>query len=671
MCGVAGFWSAWGEDDPYATATAMASRLRHRGPDDGGCWVYRDAGVALAHRRLSIVDLSPLGRQPMVSQSGRFVIVFNGEIYNHRALRRELLADPRRESRLRGQSDTEVMLAAIEAWGLQRAIDRFVGMFAFALWDNADRELHLVRDRLGIKPLYWGWAGRVFVFASELNAICAHPAFRPEIDRDALTLLMRYGCIPAPHSIYAGIHKLLPGTILRVRSPEPDALTETTFWTAREAAERGMAHGFAGSTDEAVEELERLLQDAVRLRMLADVPVGAFLSGGIDSSTVAAMMQAQSGRPVKTFTIGSFDAEYDEAPAARAVARHLGTDHCEMYVTAADAMAVVPELPAIYDEPFADASQLPTFLVSRLARQDVTVALTGDGGDELFGGYNRHVWSARLWDVVRALPGGLRAGGARAIGALSPQQWTQLYRTLEPVLPARWHQRAPGDKLHKMAGLLAASTPAQLHLWLTSRWRHPEALVLGSSEPRATRAALVASFADQTDAMLFLDLVTYLPDDILTKVDRASMAVSLEARVPMLDHRVVEFAWRLPLEMKIREGQGKWILRQVLHRHVPRHLVERPKSGFGVPVGAWLRGPLRPWAEDLLQAKRLRDDGMFDADLIRDKWSAHISGKTDVFDALWPVLMFQAWNGKRGERAAAPVNGLASNGEVTPVCALS
>jgi asparagine synthase (glutamine-hydrolysing) len=630
----------------------MASRLRHRGPDDCGCWCDPAAGIALAHRRLSIVDLSPLGHQPMISPSERFVIVFNGEVYNHRALRRELPASA--ERRLRGHSDTEVMLAAVDAWGLQPALNRFVGMFVFALWDRTERTLHLVRDRLGIKPLYWGRAGDSLVFASELSAIVAHPAFRSDIDRGALALLMRYGYVPGPHSIYAGIHKLQPGTVLTVRSPQPADWSETAFWSAEAVATRGMEDRFDGSDDEAAAELERLLHESIGLRMLADVPVGAFLSGGLDSSTVTAFMQAQSARPVRTFTIGSFDADHDEAPAARAVARHLGTDHRELYVTAADAMAVIPQLPTVYDEPFADSSQIPTLLVSTLARQDVVVALSGDGGDELFGGYNRHVWSDQVWSVVRALPSGARTAAAGAIGSLSPQQWSRAYRTVERVLPPQWRHRAPGDKLHKLAGLLGASTPAELYRLLTSRWKLPGALVIGAEEPEAARQHPPGMFDDLTTAMLYLDLVTYLPDDILAKVDRASMAVSLEARVPLLDHRVVEFAWRLPLAMKIRNGQGKWLLRQVLYRHVPQHLVERPKSGFGVPIGTWLRGPLREWAEDLLQERRLRSEGFFDPGPIQEKWTTHISGRKNCLDDLWPVLMFQAWYGHRGAQSTPP-----------------
>jgi asparagine synthase (glutamine-hydrolysing) len=646
MCGIAGLWTAPGDERARAVVETMGDRLSHRGPDDHGSWTDLGVGIALAHRRLAIVDLSPLGHQPMMSPSGRYVIVFNGEIYNHSQLRRELLNDSRFAFGFRGHSDTEVMLAAIEAWGCESAVGRFVGMFAFALWDRQHRELLLVRDRLGIKPLYYGWAGKTFVFGSELNAITTHPDFRAEIDREALALLMRHSSIPAPHCIYRGIYKLLPGTILTITSPERPARAPVAFWSAKEIAERGVVDPFRGSDDEAVRQLDLLLREAVAQRMVADVPLGAFLSGGIDSSTVVALMQSQTDQPVKTFSIGSFDDDHNEAQYAKAVARHLGTDHTELYVTPQDALAVIPKLPTLYDEPFSDSSQIPTFLVSKLAREHVTIALSGDGGDELFAGYNRHVWVERLWNIVRRIPPQSRRASGRAIAALSPNEWDLVFATLRRVFPNSLNHRGPGEKLHKIAGILSAPSPEAMYRRLASHWNQPEFLVLGANEPltRLTDPAERVDLSDHTDVMLYLDLVTYLPDDILTKVDRASMAVGLEARVPILDHRVVEFAWQIPRSLKIRNGQGKWLLRQVLHRYVPEHLVERPKSGFGIPIGNWLRGPLRSWAEALLDKRRLLEEGFFNPDPIRKKWAEHLTGRKNWQYHLWDVLMFQAWH---------------------------
>jgi asparagine synthase (glutamine-hydrolysing) len=667
MCGLTGFWSTHTTQDAFAIATGMASRIAHRGPDDEGCWVDVDAGIALAHRRLSIVDLSPMGHQPMMSSSGRFLIAFNGEIYNHRELRRELAHDARLGAALRGQSDTEVMLAAIETWGLRRALDRFVGMFAFALWDRRERELSLVRDRLGVKPLYYGWTGGTLVFGSELKALAAHPDFDATINRDAVALLLRYAYIPAPHSIYARIQKVIPGTMLRIRAPHPAAVSVATYWSADDVSANGLAHPFTGSPEEAAGEVERLLRDAVGLRMIADVPLGAFLSGGIDSSTVTALMQAQSTRPVRTFTIGSFDADCDEASAARAVAQHLGTDHTELYVSPHDAVDAIPQMPSIYDEPFADPSQVPTYLLSRLTRQHVTVALSGDGGDELFAGYNRHVWGPRIWSALQRMPSGLRAGSARGLTAISPQAWTTGFQTVQKFLPARWRHRAAGDKLHKLARILSAPTAEQFYVLLASRWHNPTDAVRDASEP-APEATAPAAFHDLATRMLYLDLVTYLPDDILAKVDRATMACGLEAREPLLDHRLVEFAWRLPMGMKIRGGESKWPLRQTLYKFVPKQLVERAKSGFGLPIGTWLRGPLRPWAEDLLSTRRLAADGFFNPDVIHQKWSDHLSGRTNCQDELWAVLMFQAWLGARDLRPATAAASTSPAGETALAC---
>jgi len=540
------------------------------------------------------------------------------------------------------------MLAAFEEWGIEEAVKRFIGMFAFALWDRDKHILYLVRDRLGIKPLYYGWINGAFVFGSELKALRAYPGFCQPIDRKALTLFMRYNCIPAPYSIYKGISKLLPGHIAKVCRHSKN-IEFTKYWSAQSVAKQGLMSPFEGSEDEAVEQLDRLLRDAIKCRMISDVPLGAFLSGGIDSSTVVAMMQAQSGRPVKTFSIGSVVSDYDEAQDAKAVAKYLGTDHTELYITPEQAMAVIPKLPTLYDEPFADSSQIPTFLVSELARKHVIVSLSGDGGDELFGGYNRHAWAPRIWNRIGGYPQFLRKGLSSAIGCLSPKSWDAFFQKINRLFPGRFDHRTIGYKMQKLAEVLPAGSAAEMYRILTSHWRNPSALVLGGEEPTerwsdSGNKMLVDDFAHY---MMLKDLMTYLPDDILTKVDRASMGVSLEVRVPILDHRVVEFAWRLPLSMKIRNGQGKWILRQVLHKYVPRELVERPKSGLGIPIDSWLRGPLRNWAESLLDESRLRQEGFFNPDPIRQKWAEHLSGKRNWAYHLWDVLMFQAWKERR------------------------
>ncbi|MEW5926329.1 MAG: asparagine synthase (glutamine-hydrolyzing) [Gemmatimonadota bacterium] len=644
MCGITGFWSEGTlSTSPRDVLRRMTDTLRHRGPDDEGQWTDPDAGVALGHRRLSILDLSPEGHQPMASHGGRYVVVFNGEVYNFEEIRREL-ADAGAAPPFRGHSDTEVMLAAFEAWGVESAVGRFVGMFAFALWDRRERTLHLVRDRLGIKPLYYGWAGGSLVFGSELKALRAFPGFAAEVDRGAVALFLRHSYVPAPHTVYRGIHKLLPGSILSLRAPGERAAPRA-FWSARETAESGLRDPLRGSDAELADGLDARLREAVRLRMIADVPVGAFLSGGIDSSVVVALMQAESARPVQTFTIGSTDAAYDEADHAREVARHLGTDHHELYVSPEDALAVIPDLPAMYDEPFGDSSQIPTFLVSRLARGRVTVSLSGDGGDELFAGYNRHVWGQRIWRRAGWIPRPARSAGSRLLGSVAPGTWDRAYSTLSPVLPRRMRHRYPGYKVHKLAEVIGSESPEAMYRALVSQWKSPGEVVSGAREPRTvlSEAPLLDGRAGFTERMMYLDLVSYLPDDILTKVDRASMAVSLEARVPLLDHRVVEYAWRLPLDVKLRDGTGKWILRQVLQRYVPRELVERPKAGFGVPLGEWLRGPLRGWAEELLDPRALREQGFFRPEAIRGRWDEHLAGRRSWEHPLWNVLMFQAW----------------------------
>lgn len=645
MCGVAGFLGTTSTDgsDRMAVIARMTGTLRHRGPDDSGTWVDPEQGIALGHRRLAVIDLSPDGRQPMASACGRYIIVFNGEIYNFSLLRRELEG---LGQRFRGHSDTEVILAAIAHWGLETAITRFVGMFAFAVWDRCERLLHLVRDRLGKKPLYYGWMDGVFLFGSELKALRAHPGFRTEVNRDALALYLRYGYIPAPYSIYKDVQKLPPGTLLTVRAGDASSRPEPVpYWSLREVAERGVAEPFTGSVEEAVSRLDALLREAVGLRMIADVPLGAFLSGGVDSSAVVALMQAQSNRPVRTFTIGFHEAAYNEAEDARGVAKHLGTDHTELYVTPEEARSVIPRLPLLYDEPFADSSQIPTFLVSELARRHVTVSLSGDGGDELFGGYNRYAWGRTLWLKMSRVPRGLRRGAAAVLTLLSPQQWDTLFRQLETFMPGRLRQRTPGDKLQKLSEALASSDPEAFYLSLVSQWKEPESVVRGGSESPTlfTDRRQWARLTDFTQRMMYLDIATYLSDDILVKVDRASMGVSLEVRAPFLDHRVVEFAWRIPLGMKISGVEGKWLLRQVLYRYVPKELIDRPKMGFGLPIDSWLRGPLREWTEALLDERRLQSQGFFRSEPIRTKWLEHLSGRRNWQHHLWIILMFQAW----------------------------
>ena len=654
MCGFVGFLGGLAADGPQgdeATLTRMADRIAKRGPDGVGYWSDADQRVGFGHRRLSIVDLSPAGHQPMVSSSGRYVIAFNGEIYNHLDCRAALAMSVKGAmagAGWRGHSDTETLLAGFDAWGIQGTVERCVGMFAFAVWDKQTRTLTLGRDRLGEKPLYYGWQGQgqgaTFLFGSELKALKAHPAFTAGIDRNALCLLMRHNYIPAPHSIYQGIAKLEPGCLLTVSLAQPEPVV-LRYWSAAAVAVAGCAAPFAGTPEQAVDALEVLLKSAVQQQMMADVPLGAFLSGGIDSSTIVALMQAQSARPVKTFTIGFNEAGYNEAVHAKAVAAHLGTEHTELYVTPQQALDVIPRLPSLYCEPFSDSSQIPTFLVSQLARQQVTVSLSGDAGDELFCGYNRYLMANRLWNKLSRVPAGGRRLAARGLQALSPARWNALLGPVQGLLPSTLRQANLGDKLHKAAGVLAASSVDALYLGLVSHWDDPASVVIGGTEPPTllTGNAPQLRGLDDIQRMMALDTLTYLPDDILVKVDRAGMGVSLEGRVPFLDHRVVEFAWSLPQSMKLRDGVGKWALRQVLYRHVPKALIERPKMGFGVPIGDWLRGPLKDWAESLLDEARLQREGYFHPAPIRQKWTEHLSGARNWQYHLWDVLMFQAW----------------------------
>jgi asparagine synthase (glutamine-hydrolysing) len=646
VCGIAGFVD-FARRDSIETlervGLAMASTLRHRGPDDGGVWVDPYARAVLAHRRLSIIDLSTAGHQPMASPSGRWMLAYNGEIYNFRGLRAELESHGHR---FRGRSDTEVLLAAVEQWGIKGALERCNGMFALALWDRRDQLLTLARDRLGEKPLYYGQVGSVFLFGSELKALRAHPAFDAGIDRGSVALFMRYGYIPTPRSIHEGIHKLGPGETLvldcanRAAQPRVEA-----YWSLQEVAQRGLATAFcAGAEHELVDELDTLLSDAVGLRMQADTPLGAFLSGGVDSSTVVALMQGQSAQPVRTFSIGFEEDVYDEARFAREVARHLGTDHTELYLPATAALERLPDIAETYDEPFADPSQLPTMLLCAMTGEQVAVSLSGDAGDELFAGYRRYAWAQRAWRSVGWLPSSGRRLLGRGLSRPTPELWTAIGEWLRPLAGDSIDARF-GDRVGKLAELISLSDRDAMYRDLMSQWKDPASLVLGASEPptRFTEIQKAPAVEGDLERLLYLDTLTYLPDDILVKVDRASMAVSLEVRVPLLDHRVVELAWRIPSSMKVRDGVGKWPLRQVLDRYVPQKLTNRPKKGFDIPLGEWLRGPLREWAGSLLEEGRLRDEGLLAPAPVRERWEQHLAGTRNWHYPLWNVLMLQAW----------------------------
>jgi asparagine synthase (glutamine-hydrolysing) len=644
MCGIAGYWDRSNQTSPEASqaiVTAMTDTLFQRGPDSSGVWLDPAAGVALGHRRLAILDLSPEGAQPMLSADGRYTIVFNGEIYNFEVLRSTLIE---LGYHFRGHSDTEVMLAAMTEWGLTAAVQKFIGMFAFALWDTQERVLHLCRDRAGEKPLYYGWVGNTLLFGSELKALVAHPDWQGQIDRSALALFVRYGYIPAPHSIYQGISKLTPGTILSFEGEQVQTAAPIPYWDLQTVVEKGIREPFQGSDREAISQLDKLLREIIQAQMVADVPLGAFLSGGIDSSTIVALMQAQSSRPIKTFSIGFTEQQYNEAEYAKAVAAHLGTEHTELYVTPTDALNVIPKLPQLYDEPFADSSQIPTFLLSEMTRQHVTVSLSGDAGDELFGGYSRYFLGSDIWQKISWIPVGMRQFYAKLLVSVSPKRWDSIVDKIGGVVPQLDNVQA-GRKIHKIAGALGSKQPLEMYRELLSSWKHPAELVLNSTEPETivTHPPKWLDRLDFAEQMMYLDAMSYLPDDILVKVDRASMAVSLESRVPFLDRRAIEFAWQLPLSMKLRDDRGKWLLRQVLSQYVPNSLIDRPKMGFGVPLDGWLRLELRDWAESLLDAQRLEQEGFFNVRAVRQQWAEHLSGEFDRSAKLWNILMFQAW----------------------------
>ena len=646
MCGINGFYSKSSSTFDNVILK-MNSAISHRGPDTNGSWLDKNSGIVLGHQRLSIIDLSVAGNQPMRSNSGRFILTYNGEVYNHLEIRKEI-EKSNSNIKWRGNSDTETLLEAIDFWGIEITLKKIDGMFAFGLWDHKIRSLILVRDRIGEKPLYYGWQGKgndkVFLFGSELKALKVHPEFNGVINRDAIALQLRHNCIPAPYSIYKDIYKLLPGHYLELKESDlKNSLlpSSKTYWSLTEKAIYGNNNQLALSEIDIQKDLEKHLQSSVKKQMISDVPLGAFLSGGIDSSAVVALMQAQSNHPVKTFSIGFSEDDYSEAKYAKKIAQHLGTDHTELYVSSKKAMEVIPKLPSIYDEPFSDSSQIPTYLVSQLAKQHVKVALSGDGGDELFCGYNRYVMSKKFSNIYRYMPLSLRKILKSGLQSISPQNWSKISK----LLPGFSEYSNFGDKIYKVANVLEAKTLYDQYYMLCSHWQNPTEAVINSKEPSTLLTEIKPELKglNTQQEMMVLDFVTYLPDDILVKVDRAAMASSLETRVPFLDHKLIEYVWKIPQSLKLRDGQGKWILRQILNQYVPKNLMERPKMGFGVPIDTWLRGPLKDWAENLLNEKRLQQEGYFNPKLIRDKWAEHLNGKKNWQYDLWDVLMFQAW----------------------------
>lgn len=642
MCGIAGFLGNVASHEIVENILMrMGYTLAHRGPDSQGVWIDDAAGYGVVHRRLSIIDLSAEGSQPMHSASGRYVLAFNGEIYNFLELRNTLVAH---DYDFRGHSDTEVMLAAIEHWGLDAALEHFVGMFAFALWDRAKRELFLVRDRLGEKPLYYGWIGNVLLFASELKALRVHPMWQGGIDRDALNLFMRFCYIPAPYSIHPHIFKVIPGRYIRFSLKHGIRQTsEQTFWSLHDSVARAVNDPLLLDEKGLIDILDEKLKSIIKEKMVADVPLGAFLSGGIDSSTIVALMQSVSNRPIKTFTIGFSEKGYNESNQAKTIAKYLGTDHTELIVSPNDALAVIPEMAHIYDEPFGDSSQIPTFLVSQMASKFVKVSLSGDGGDEIFGGYNRYL-KAEMFKRILKRPLLYRRMLSSGINFLSPQVWDQLVNILSFFCPGDLVDGKAGDKLYKFSGILTAKDETEIFNRLVSTWQNQEAMVLGTSYTNNANLLNASDNLSFIERMMVTDTLNYLPDDILVKLDRATMAVSLEGRVPFLDHRLVEFSWRIPLSFKVTPGNGKLILKKLLYRYLPQKIVDRPKKGFAVPIDAWMRNELRDWSENLINEKRLRDEGYFHPSCIRQKWDEHLSGRKNWHHHIWNVLMFQSWS---------------------------
>ena len=637
MCGITGFVRPGGlaPGEGESIGRAMRDVLVHRGPDDSGVWVECRYGVVLAHRRLSIVDLSSAGHQPMFSPSQRYVIILNGEIYNHDCLRRRVEEKSERLVNWRGTSDTEVLLAAIDRFGVEETLNQVVGMFAFVLWDRRDKTLYLARDRIGEKPLYYGWQDRDLLFGSELKSFRVHPSFIGAIDESTIPLFLRYGYVPSPWSIFRGVEKVPPATILRFEVESGAFVVNAMpvarqYWSLHRVVENGLAKPFTGDENEAVDELDGLLATVIDLQTKADVPLGAFLSGGVDSSTILSLMQSRSLQAVKTFTIGFSDPSYNEADSARAIAEHLGTDHTERYVSPEDARDVIPRLPSLYDEPFADCSQIPTVLMCSLAREDVTVVLSGDGGDEVFGGYDRYFRLLRFWGIHERVPFALRSPSVHLI---------------QTIVGSGLRGGRLRTRLRTLANILDAPSPEILYRYCVSGWKRPSD-IMSKSEAASAAIEDVAYWptpGDLQGRLMAIDTITYLPDDVLVKVDRAAMGVGLETRVPFLDHRILEFAWRLPPHFKMRDGAGKWILRRVLGRYIPPQLYERPKRGFGIPLASWLRGPLREWAESLLQSHEIGAIGIFDGDVVRRTWHAFLGGRDDLCTGMWTILMFQAW----------------------------
>ena len=653
MCGITGIFGNLRKEEFDSSIHEMSATLNHRGPDDAGTWINEENGVAFGHQRLSIIDLSSAGHQPMVSPCGRFTTVFNGEIYNHLQLRDKLNTSANKQS-WKGHSDTETLVTAFSQWGIEKTLQQLVGMFAIAVWDFKEKRLFLIRDRFGEKPLYYGWSNGVFLFGSELKALQKYKRFSNQIDRGALSLYMKYMYVPTPYSIFRDIYKLEPGCILQIdKGTKPPTLplfapfraqgiNIAQWYSISNMAQAGQKNLITDQND-AVDLIEKTLLESVRSQLISDVPLGAFLSGGIDSSVITALMQKVCKDPVKTFTIGFEESSFNEAIYAKEVSRHLGTEHHELYVTSSDAFKVIPHLPTLYDEPFADSSQIPTYLASKLARESVTVSLSGDAGDELFGGYNRYLWGSRVWNKVRWMPLIVRQTLGVAINKISVNTWDSIGNSL----PNSSRVSLMGDKAHRMAHRLknVKSLDDVYHSIVTEGYKE-DGLVVNDKAALITKLDnndIVSGIVDSEHRMMLLDSLTYLPDDILTKVDRAAMGVSLETRIPFLDYRVAELAWRLPLDTKINNGETKWPIRQVLYKYVPKVLIERTKAGFAIPVGQWIRGPLREWAADLLNEERIRREGYFNPELVQQLWQQHLSGKYDWTPRLWAILMFQAW----------------------------